>query len=465
MTTDTAETYEVGTTHHVPPGSLLLERNIREAKPDEDLVRSVGAIGVLEPIVAVNTPEGQLLVRHGQRRTLAAVEAGVETVPVYVTGVDELTDSAEVDRIIRQRDENTHRAGLTTAEEIGVVAQLAAFGMSPDEIAEQARIAKDRVQTALTVTDSKMARKAAEKWNELSLDQAAAIAEFEDDKDAVTALVEASRNGGFEHTAQRLRDDRKEAEAKAACVAQLEADGVTVLTEAPSYNARTTRLDDLVDAKGKGITPATHKDCPGNVAWASFRWKGNERTYVPAFGCSDPVKHGHRDRYSSSPAKPAAADMTAEEREKAKAQRRLVIDNNKAWASAEAVRRQWLAAWSKIKTPPKGAAAFIAVSNSRDSVQFDFDIRPGQLAADWLGITHNAGGRFDLTKAVEKTTEPRALVIALVYNLAIYEAHLTQQSWREDGTTSAAGRYLRFLASCGYTLSEVEQYAVSKKRV
>jgi len=40
-------------------------------------------------------------------------------------------------------------------------------------------------------------------------------------------------------------------------------------------------------------------------------------------------------------------------------ERRLVIENNKAWRSAETVRREWLTGFCSRKTPPTGAEALI----------------------------------------------------------------------------------------------------------
>ena len=45
--------------------------------------------------------------------------------------------------------------------------------------------------------------------------------------------------------------------------------------------------------------------------------------------------------------------------------------------------------------------------------------------------------------------------------LAGYEKDCSDNAWRHDGTGNAVGTYLRFLATLGYTLSDVEEYAVS----
>lgn len=467
----TASIYKPGTLHQVPPGTLLLERNIRDAQPDDHLVASVRDLGVLEPITAVLTDAGQLLVRFGHRRTLAAVAAERDTVPVYVTAADDTADQAEISRVIAQHDENTHRAGLTAGDEVHVVEQLVAFGLSADDIATQARIAKDRVDVALTVSRSKLASKAAVKYSELSLDQVAAIAEFDDDAEVAKGLIVTAIEDpeSFAHSLQQRRDDRDRAAAHAAAVEELADAGVKVLDERLSYE---NRLDYLVDANGKNITEKAHAKCPGHAALVQVHmaWvAGSSDARAPrvdvSYYCTNPKKNGHSNRYgSSSSSSTTAADMTDAEREKAKAARRLVIDNNKAWDSAEAVRREWVAEFARRKTaPPKGTAAFIAIALADPEL---LDRAASRRAADWLGVKYSSTyDRANFTTILASASEPRALHIALIQVLAGYETYANRMWWRENGKTSRAGRYLRFLESAGYTLSDVEKYACSSKTV
>ena len=66
----------------------------------------------------------------------------------------------------------------------------------------------------------------------------------------------------------------------------------------------------------------------------------------------------------------------------------------------------------------------------------------------------------DLSPA-KSATDARCLLVALIQVLAGYETSLHRGSWRENGETSRAGRYLRFLNTIGYSLSDVENYAIS----
>lgn len=502
----TPEAYEAGTTVHVAPSSLLLERNIRTVPRDDafaDLTRSITEVGVLEPIVAVTTTTGDLLVRFGERRTLAAIEAKRETVPVYIAGADSTETADEVARVIAQRDENTHRAGLTTSEEVGVVEQLAAFGLSPAQIAKKTRIKRDTVDTALAVSGSKIARKATERYDTLTLDQAATVAEFEDDAETVKTLVLAAHDGQFEHAAQRARDERIMARAKAKVLADLAAASVTVIDQ-PGYEDNSPKALTRLQISAEDtttLTVETHANCPGHVAWLgqSQVWvdragdpivlpeepdedaddeawstydsqvanlKADARRMslpAPVFGCSGWRKHGHHDAYSwgsSTSTKVKASDMSEEERAKAAASRKLVIENNKAWAATQPVRRDWLATFAKSKTPPKGTAAFLATALCHDA-EILHERDANRLAATWLGKKEPEGyARADLSPA-KSATDQRAYMAALVQVLAAHEVDIRDNSWRHDGTKNAVGRYLRFIASAGYGLSEVEKYAIS----
>lgn len=452
----TTMTLKPGTVYQLPPGDLLLERNIRDAKPDDALVASVGSLGVIQPVVAVINADGRPTVRYGFRRTMAAAQAGTATIPVYIAGADDLDAHAEAARVIAQRDENTHRAGLTAAEEIGAVEQLVAFGMSIDEISEQARIAKEKVETVLTVSKSKLAKKSTERYADLTLEHAQAVAEFEDDTEVAKHLIATALEAPaqFDHTLQRHRDDRARAIKRAAVEAEIEAAGAKVVARPNYYDKTGVELHKLLDKRG-GKLLTEHQNCPGHVGWISYNGEAE-------YSCADPKKYGHHDTTSTT--KPTKADMTPAEQEKAKAARRLVLDNNKAWGSAEKVRRNWLANFAKgTKTAPKGAAAFIAIGLTKDRHQLaQYDSTPGELVAHWLGAKKPSGG-WDLTPHVEKATEARSLVLALVQVLANYESHLTKDSWRGDGRTNSCGRYLRYLQSVGYELSDVEKYAIGKE--
>ncbi len=206
----------------IDPSLLLLDRNVRrDAAPDKTLVESVHDLGVLVPIVAVRTEAG-IRVRYGHRRTHAAIQAGQATVPVWVFNTD-------------HADSDTDR--------LAAVEQLSAFGASAAQITKRLKTKRTQVDAALAVAASPLAKKATERYEFLTLDQAAVLAEFDagDDADTVKALVACAKDspGQFAHVAQRARDDRAARAREQAARDAIAASGVTVLSgRAPSRYGR-----------------------------------------------------------------------------------------------------------------------------------------------------------------------------------------------------------------------------------
>ncbi len=226
----------------VDPRTLLVDVNVRaDARVDAALVDSIRDLGVLQPIVGVRTAEGTVRVRYGHRRTLAAVEAGLRTVPVLVVGDEATTDADHVDRLVGQWSENEHRVGLSVTEKAAATAQLAAFGLSPAQIARRTRTARADVTAALVVAGSPATAPLIDAHH-LDLPQAAVVAEFADDPAAVDSLVRAVGTGQFPHVAQRLRDARADAKDRADTTDRLTAAGFRVV-DRPNWGDPATRLD------------------------------------------------------------------------------------------------------------------------------------------------------------------------------------------------------------------------------
>jgi ParB family chromosome partitioning protein len=478
------------------PRTVLVDLNVRHAtSADADLVASVAEHGVLVPIVAVRTGEGEVRVRMGHRRTVAAIQAECATVPVVVVADEATDDAGTVHRLVTQWAENEHRTGLTNAERVDVIGQLSAFGISPTQIARRTRASKNEVTAALAVTASELARKATARYDFLDLTQAATVAEFDTDPDAVQALVVAARDGRFDHVAQRLRDERTAAAHRATAADKLRETGVRVI-DTPTTTDPALPVHRLVNADGTRPTIAEHAECPGHAAYIADRYgwvdpegqpgsddqdevdqdeddedgDGDETggagerqwrvTPVPMFVCTDPTDHGHRDSWGASGGaadRIPAAEMTDEQREAARAERRDVVEFNKAWASAETVRREWLRALATRKTAPKGTATFIAAAIARDA-DLLADVGGNHLAADLLGVTAGAYGRsVELAALVEKANDARALLLTLVMVLAAYEGHTDRNDWRS--LRASTGRYLTHLQGLGYALADVERRA------
>jgi ParB family chromosome partitioning protein len=442
------------------PATLLTDHNIRPPRTDApfaDLVASIREHGVLVPIVATRDHHG-IRVRYGHRRVLAAVHAGRTSVPVVVyTGA--LTDAtaAEIDRILGQHAENTHRTGLTVGETVAAFGQLAALGVTPARIARRSKTPRKTVDAALAAAASEVATKATERWDFLTLDAAAALAEFDDDPDAVKALVTAAKSGeNTAHLAQRLRDKRDTATAIAALTVELTEAGVVVIPE-PPYDEKVIRPLRRLHHDGQPVTLETHAACPGHAAYVKRTW--GEHKAEAVYVCVHPPIHGHTDLNSRTP----AADQPTSEQEKA--ERRRVRANNDAWRSADKVRRAWLTDFLTRRTPPKATAAFVATVLIHDPHALTRACGNGHhRARDLFRLGHltdetdapdTRRGRRTPADLLDGATDARALVVTLGIVLAAHEDTWTTDTWRHP--TPADARYLTFLTTNGYTPAEVEQ--------
>jgi hypothetical protein len=159
----------------------------------------------------------------------------------------------DLDRIIEQWHENEHRTGLSVSDQAAAAEQPAAFDLSAEMISKRLRTPKRRIDRALEVAKSELASKSADRYD-LTLEQAAVLAEFEKDTETVTALIAAARKGpvSFEHVAQVARDDaRARAELVAAAETKLDKANVRRMTSQEAKQTGTSALNDLTICRCK----------------------------------------------------------------------------------------------------------------------------------------------------------------------------------------------------------------------
>ncbi len=188
----------LGTIEHVDPHALILEDNVRDdAALDAQFLASITEHGVLIPIAAIRRSDGQLLVRAGQRRTLAAREAGLSTVPVYVRSAADTDLTAQrVERVAEQIVENDQRRQLTDAQRARGIQQMIDAGVSITRVARKLSVPKDTVKAAAAVVKSDAAMQGLAD-GQLSLEEAAALTEFEDMPGAISRLTQAAGSRRF----------------------------------------------------------------------------------------------------------------------------------------------------------------------------------------------------------------------------------------------------------------------------
>jgi len=124
-----------GTLQHLDPTTLRIGDNMPDdAVLDKPFLAGMREHGVLQPITAVPTAAG-IEVRDGQRRTLAAREAKLATIPVYVRGAVRVEPGA-AERIAHQIVANDQRSALTDAQRTRGINQMLLAGVSPTKVAK-----------------------------------------------------------------------------------------------------------------------------------------------------------------------------------------------------------------------------------------------------------------------------------------------------------------------------------------
>ena len=497
----TADTTDVEATEAVPteeflyldPADIIIGTNLRaDLRPDhKEFRKSIKERGVLEALTVYRNEDGQYVLLRGQRRTVTAAEVGTPTglIPARV-----VPQPADADRIGDQMVENIHRAGMREAEIVAGVEQLALLGVSAAQIAKRTSIDRPTVNAALAVTKADQSRNRLDS-GDLTLEEAAIFAEHEHDPEAVERLENAKRwRRSLAHEAQRLRDEAVEREADAAEVERLRAEGLPVLSaEEVAEAEEVLRIERLVTADGEPLPEEEWPNVPGARVHVVKEWVYPEdaydeasedgtdeededyepaepyQQYVPVWVVTDLDASGLRRRGGLGGGSAAGGGDTGESEEEAETrreERRRVIANNKAWASAETVRREWLAGFVTRKTAPKGAEALIceAVVTGQHFLYKGMEANHPMLRT-LLG-TGADKSRWDsagevASIATKASTPKAAIMVTLAAVVSAWEATTGKHSWRNPSRWDA--RVLGALVEWGYEPSDVERILLGEE--
>ena len=120
----------------------------------------------------------------------------------------------------------------------------------------------------------------------------------------------------------------------------------------------------------------------------------------------------------------------------------------------------------RSKTPPKGAAIFVAHCLTRDA-RLTEEYRGGEIAAEMLGVA-DLQAVHKLVTELAATADGRAQVITLALVLGALEARCPKDAWR--GVSGYGyGRYvgpaelLAFLSDNGYSLADIERVMLGER--
>jgi len=346
----------------INPRDLLLPEgeNIRTRPvPSQGLIDSIRDLGgLLQPVVARATEDG-IVVRMGARRTLAAIEAGLDEIDVLITDAGD----DEVRRIVEQWAENTTSEPLTVADQVAAVGRLFDLHVPAGQVGKRLALSRSQVTAARRAAGSDVAREALAGGRQLTLPEAGLLAEFDGTPSRVAHILEAIDNGwSLSHIAQRWRDDDKRAAAVDAEAARLMGEGAVIADPPASWMSY---AGEWLDGDGQPFTAESHAACPGHQLVVG--WNHVDDTVRVRAVCDDPDGHGHqpgpavaqtRDALArrGAPDGPADGDAAGDAARAAAAEVRQL---NRAWRSAATVRQEWVAALLARRAPPADALRLI----------------------------------------------------------------------------------------------------------
>jgi ParB family transcriptional regulator, chromosome partitioning protein len=439
------------------PSQLTTDKNVRkDLRLTKDFVASIAAEGVLQPIIAFPDPTDpdRYRIHMGHRRTAAAQEAGLDQVPVVI--VDE-RDAAST--VAHQMVENLHREQLSRLEEAGGYKELALIGVPVDEIARRTSRDKTTVESAIAVASNETATAVLEQAD-ITLDQAAAIVEFTDDRRAVKKLTDVAANNPsrFNYEVEDLRRKRRQDEAYAAKKAQMKKKGVTVVNDnALPYHValnlkgiRLTRLDDGTGTN-TAMSARKHAKCPGHAVALVRSYYGD--TVDVAYGCTDWREHGHQELSGrqETPEERAVREESERIHQQAAAEKEIAA-KLRADFLTELLQRKDLA---KLPNTAALFAETLAGHMYQYSSSYYHALEPqATIALRLLGIT-DLGELRSYARLQQEITPGRELQVALAAALALAE-------WFVDRVASSRGAapYFELLQSWGYTLNPHETDAI-----
>lgn len=340
------------------PRSLAAHpRNIRDDLGDlEGLTASIAAVGVIEALTVVPLPDGGHRIVAGHRRCAAAILADQATVPCLLRpelAADDDDNTGHAGHVARMVGENLHREGITAIEEARAYQTMLELGVSRADIARQTGQPKKRVLKALGVVRAGAELGESLQAANLNLDQAAAVALYAEDPEVTAELIAAAAQGGgaFAHAVSRAKQDRAEQRKVAAVIKALTEAGVTVI-DRPDHTSPAAQLHQLSHDR-RALDEESHKSCPGHAAYVQTSWRGDVDVHHV---CTDPAGHGHADRYANS--RPTTGTAGGPMSDEQKAERKALIESNKAMRAANETRRAFVRDYLNRRTAPKGALRY-----------------------------------------------------------------------------------------------------------
>ncbi|WP_280381836.1 ParB N-terminal domain-containing protein [Nocardia wallacei] len=328
----------------VDPHEVVFGDNIRTTVTVKGrTIKSVKEFGfVQEPPAFINDAD-QIEMITGQRRILAARQAGAERVSIVLKAKPEGDENAlKAAKIEAQWTENDDREAMTAGDKLVTLENyLELPGITPTRATQKLGIDRDEARAAKNLRKSPRARQTAANA-QLSLQQAEVFMEFEGDEDAEQRLFAAAENNTFDAAAATLHAEREQRAEHAIAAQPYIERGYTILDTEPrwSQQEQTSPLEYLYTPQGR---VATEDDITNPEHWAVYLEMseveapdgGIDRYWQPKYHCIDHQGAGLK----FSRREPTVRSQ--EEKARKHAENNIVKAGNKAARAATVNRRKF----------------------------------------------------------------------------------------------------------------------------
>ena len=419
----------------VDPKLLQAGSNVRtDLRVGPEFVETIKGMGVLKDIDVYPTLTG-LVVLDGHRRHRAAIEVGLETVPVRIVDV-----AGEAERIGLQLTENDEHAHTSAVDRARAINQLVLLGMPAAELRKRGVRASEATMARRVANASQEVADLGESAS-LGLDGLAKVAEAEAElpKDIAAEVVEEIREAPekIDHVLERAWGEARRRQVYEDAVLDLRQQGIHVVTDDEFYDGfpKTNQyLWNLVDECGNGVEP--HESCPGHAAYVSVIGSGENTSVYTNFVCMDYASHGHFTREDRA--------RTTQEVDRA-----ATVEANRQAAQEGEVRRAWITDVLFKRALPKDTALL-----EMPVIYNQYQVSDASQAKGRALVGFDDMG-FGLTMSAAQAAKAR-----LAWCVGVLEGGMGRDYWRSprgERFDSLVQLYLRTLEHWGYTLGDGEE--------
>lgn len=398
----------------------------------KDLVASITALGVLEPLVVVPRPDGGYEVVAGHRRLAAAGQAGLMELPCTVR------ELSEAERLEAALVENLARSDLRPIEEASALFRLVEMGQTSKALARRIGRSVKHISGRLALLELPPKVQTQIDAGRVTVAEGTALLTLKDHPEAIDALLADDwARGDIERQVVR-QAARLEHEAKAERAREeLATSGVALVDEWSPYRSRARGPVALGDSPGElPIAMEEHRREPCHAAHVGPR---GEVTYL----CTDPARHAAGGA-SDLVVPPGGGDTALDRRveraaERQQARRRNELAERRHGFASDLVGR-------RLPKPDTSAVVldqFLASARHQQAraacVLLGLSPLAGPYGDDWAGalLAHAQGGAAN--------RERSALALALA---------LGEEASRQNADSPLARRYQAFLAAFGFEEAE-----------